>query len=75
MKVMAKTGFITYATIKEATNVQINVIGKNFMNSPTIPGQNRRGTKGIIVVIVPDKTGINTSEAANFTASIIEISR
>ena len=45
------------------------------MNSPTIPGQNNRGTKGIIVVIVPDKTGTNTSEAANLTASMIEISR
>ena len=72
---MAKTGFITYATINEAIKVQISVIGKNFINSPTIPGQNKSGTKGIIVVTVPDKTGTKTSDAANLTASMIEICR
>ena len=49
----------------------INVIGKYFMNSPTIPGQNNKGKNGEIVVKVPDNTGINTSDDANFTASTI----
>ena len=49
----------------------INVIGKYFINSPTIPGQKSNGKKGEIVVNVPDNTGINTSEAANFTDSVI----
>ena len=49
----------------------INVIGKYFMNSPTIPGQNSKGKKGEMVVNVPDNTGINTSEAANLTDSVM----
>ena len=51
--------------------MMIKVIGRNFMNSPTIPGQNNKGKKGDIVVNVPDNTGTKTSEAANFTASTI----
>ena len=49
----------------------IKVIGKYFMNSPTIPGQKSKGKNGEIVVRVPDNTGAKTSDAANFTDSTI----
>ena len=41
------------------------------MNLPTIPFQNANGIKGASVVIVPDKTGRNTSPAAFFAASLM----
>ena len=41
------------------------------MNLPTIPFQNANGIKGARVVIVPDKTGRNTSPAAFFAASLM----
>ena len=47
------------------------MIGRYFMNSPTIPGQKSKGKNGEIVVKVPDKTGTKTSDAANLTASTI----
>jgi hypothetical protein len=41
----------------EADNVTISVIGMYFMNSPTMPGQNRRGEKAATRVMVAAITG------------------
>ena len=41
----------------EAESVAISVIGRNFMNSPTMPGQNMSGRKAASVVIVEAAIG------------------
>ena len=43
------------------------------MNLPITPGQNAKGTKGASVVMVPEKTGKNTSPVACFAACLIGI--
>ena len=47
-----RVGIKINAMSKDAVNVAINVIGRNFMNSPTIPGQKIRGMKAASVVPV-----------------------
>ncbi len=59
---------MTYATKSEALNVMISVMGKYFMKSPTMPGQNIKGRNAERVVIVDVRTGTNTSPAAAFAA-------
>ena len=71
MKSTAKTGLMMYATINEAVNVMINVMGRYPMNFPITPSQNARGTNGASVVAVPDKTGRKISPAAFFAAILI----
>ena len=41
----------------DEVNIAINVIGINFMNSPTIPGQNIKGMKAARVVAVEATIG------------------
>jgi hypothetical protein len=41
----------------EAVSVAIRVIGRNFMNSPTMPGQNSSGRKAASVVAVEAMIG------------------
>ena len=40
------------ATNNDPVKVAIRVMGRNFMNSPTMPGQNSRGIKTASVVAV-----------------------
>ena len=64
MKSTANTGFMINATIKDAVNVKMSIVGKYIMNLPIMPGQNNNGKNGASVVSVPANTGINTSPAA-----------
>ena len=41
----------------EAVSTQITVIGRYFMNWPTMPGQTRSGMKTISVVMVEEMIG------------------
>ena len=50
-------GTNTSAIASEAISVAISVIGRNFINSPTIPGQNSRGRKAASVVAVDAMIG------------------
>ena len=52
----------------EAIRQISTVIGRNFMNSPTTPGQNNRGTKTASVVAVEAITGQAIREAASTQA-------
>ena len=45
------------AISSEAESVAIRVIGRNFMNSPTMPGQNSSGRKAARVVAVAAMIG------------------
>ncbi len=67
-----KTGLITNATKSEEPNTMINVIGKNFINSPIIPGQNANGRKAANVVAVEAIIGMATSPTPYFAASTFE---
>ena len=58
------TGLITRATNSDDDRVMISVIGKNFMNSPMIPGQKIIGKKAHSVVMVELIIGQPTSLAA-----------
>ncbi len=46
----------------------IKVIGRNFINSPIVPGQKASGTNGASTTSVPESTGRNTSPAAILAA-------
>ena len=70
----AKTGLITNATNNDANKVIIKVIGKKYMNLPTMPGQNNNGKNGATFTNVPVSTGQKTSPAASFTASMMVMS-
>ena len=54
------------AMSKDAANVAIRVIGRNFMNSPTMPGQKSKGRKAAKVVAVEAMIG----QAMRFAAAI-----
>jgi hypothetical protein len=54
---------------KDADRAIITVIGRNFMNSPTIPGQTSRGIKTASVVIVEVVIGHAMRLAADKYAS------
>ena len=45
-------GTNTSAMNSDAVSVAMSVIGRNFMNSPTMPGQNSNGMKAARVVAV-----------------------
>ena len=60
------------ATISEAANVKISIVGRYTMNLPMMPGQNSRGKKGANVVTVPANTGMNTSPAAMRAAMLVD---
>ena len=47
----------TSAMKSEAKSVRITVMGRNFMNSPTIPVQNRSGKNTLSVVAVEAMMG------------------
>ena len=47
-----RVGIKTKAIRSDAVNIAIKVIGRNFMNSPTIPGQNINGMNAASVVAV-----------------------
>ena len=51
-KFAPRTGTKMSAIASEAVSVATSVIGKNFMNSPTIPGQKSSGAKAARVVAV-----------------------
>ena len=57
------------ATKSDDPRVIIRVIGKNFMNSPIIPGQNTIGRNAARVVDVDAITGMATSPTPFFVAS------
>ena len=61
MYVTAKTGLITRATNREEARTIIKVIGKNFINSPIIPGHKAKGTNAATVVAVEEISGHATS--------------
>ena len=63
------TGFITNATNNDEPKTIINVMGKNFINSPIIPGQSASGTKAARVVAVEEIIGQATSPAPYLAAS------
>ena len=48
----------------DALSTAIRVIGRNFMNSPGIPGQNARGTNAASVVQVEAMIGQDMRRAA-----------
>ncbi len=52
-----RTGTKINAIASDAVNVAINVMGRNFMNSPTTPGQNNKGRKAAKVVAVDEIMG------------------
>ena len=66
--VTAKTGLITNATNKEEARTIINVMGKNFINSPIIPGHKASGMNAATVVAVDDIIGQATSPTPSITA-------
>ena len=51
------TGINTSAMNSDAASVKITVIGRNFMNSPTTPDQNRSGKNTQSVVAVEAMIG------------------
>ncbi len=53
------------ATTSEADSVAIRVIGRYFMNSPTMPGQNSSGEKAATRVAVAAITGPDMRLAAS----------
>ncbi len=57
------------AEISEAESVAISVIGRYFMNWPTIPGQKSKGEKAAIRVSVAATTGPDMRLAAKAYAS------
>ena len=59
------TGTKTRAIEREAASVRMTVIGRNFMNSPIIPVQNRSGKNTDSVVAVDATMG----QAMRFAAS------
>ena len=63
-----KTGIITSATNNDDVNTIISVIGRNFMNSPTISFQNARGRNAASVVAVDTIMGTAISPTACFAA-------
>ena len=71
IKTEVKPGLITKATKSDELNTVIKVIGKYFMNSPKIPGQNAKGTKAARVVAVEAIIGIATSPAPSLAAVIL----
>ena len=56
-KTEPSTGTNNKAINNDEVRTQIRVIGKYFMNSPAIPGQNIRGKKAAKVVAVEDIMG------------------
>ncbi len=52
------------ATTSDADSVAIRVIGRYFMNSPTMPGQNISGEKAAMRVAVAAITGPDMRLAA-----------
>ena len=52
-----RTGMKTKAIASDAVSAIITVIGRNFINSPTIPGQNSNGVNTASVVTVEAVTG------------------
>ena len=66
----AKDGFITNATNRDDDRTTIKVYGRNFINSPIIPGQRANGMNAARVVAVEVIIGIATSAAPNFAAWI-----
>jgi hypothetical protein len=51
------TGTKISAMASDAVSVATSVIGRNFMNSPTMPGQNSNGRKAAKVVAVEAMIG------------------
>ena len=51
------TGMKISAMNSDAVSTQITVIGRYFMNWPTMPGQTRSGMKTISVVMVDEMIG------------------
>ena len=52
---------MTRATKSEEAKTIISVIGRNFMNSPMIPGHSAKGINAATVVAVDDIIGQATS--------------
>ena len=67
MKLTAKTEFMMNATNNEANKVIISVIGRYFMKSPTIPGQNKSGKNGAMVVSQRNGTSSVTPANGDYT--------
>ena len=63
-KAAASTGLITSATNSDEASTTITVIGRYFMNSPMIPGQNSSGRNTATVVPVEAMIGQATSRVA-----------
>lgn len=53
------TGVKMSATMSDEVRTKMSVSGRNFMNSPVMSCQNRKGTKAAIVVAVEAVTGQN----------------
>ena len=51
------TGMKTSAMKSDAVRVRITVMGRNFMNSPTVPVQNSSGKNTLSVVAVEAMIG------------------
>ena len=60
---------MTRDTKRELERVTMSVMGRYFMNSPTVPVQNRSGLKAARVVSVEAMTGRATSPVALRAAS------
>ena len=56
-KLVPSTGTNTSAISREALRVASRVMGRNFMNSPTMPGQNSSGANAARVVAVDAMMG------------------
>ncbi len=65
-KIAPSVGTKTSAISSEAESVATRVIGRNFMNSPTTPGQNMSGRKATNVVAVAAMIG----QAMRLAASV-----
>jgi len=50
-------GMKIIAISREANRVADNVIGRYFMNSPVVPGQNAIGPKAAMMVVMDEKIG------------------
>ena len=62
---MPRTGTNTSAISREALRVATRVMGRYFMNSPTIPGQNSSGANAARVVAVDAMIGQLIRRAAS----------
>ena len=68
MNTAVRAGLITKATNNEEPKTTINVIGRNFINSPIIPGQKANGIKAANVVAVEEIMGQATSPTPSLAA-------